>query len=99
MTNGSTEALLVMDFQNSVVGRLGTPEVLAAAARAVKGARAAGRPVIYVRVAFRAGFPEVSDRNLMFTRVAGSGADMTPDGTNTQITDAVAPGEDELIVT
>jgi len=60
-------ALLVMDFQNNVVDRYGTPEVLEAAGRAVGAARAAGVPVIFARVAFRPGFPEAPEVHRVLT--------------------------------
>ena len=55
--------LLVMDFQNGIVERLGDDTVLAAADRAVRAARAADVPVIFVRVAFRPGYPEAAETN------------------------------------
>ena len=55
-------ALLVMDVQNGIVERFaaGTPPLLDPLGRAIAGARAAGVPVVYVRVAFRPGTPEIS---------------------------------------
>ncbi|PVU82880.1 isochorismatase [Cellulomonas sp. WB94] len=92
-------ALLVLDFQNNVVARYGTPEVLEAAGRAVGAARAAGVPVIFARVAFRPGFPEVATTNLMLggmpQRAAGRPAD--PEGV--EIHAAVAPVGDEPVLT
>jgi nicotinamidase-related amidase len=41
--------------------------------RAIDAARAAGIRVIYVTVAFREGYPEVSARNRSFSRIAGGG--------------------------
>lgn len=93
-------ALLVMDMQNGVVERLaeGSESVLAAIGRATTAARAAGIPVIYVRVAFRAGSPEISRRNRAFSAIAatrrlGEGDEAT------QIHPAVAPNPEDILVT
>jgi nicotinamidase-related amidase len=60
-------ALLVMDLQDGVVQRLGDPGMLERTATAIAAARASGVRVIYVRVAFRPGYPEVSARNRTFS--------------------------------
>jgi nicotinamidase-related amidase len=78
MTNN---ALLVMDVQQSIVDRYaGDTEYLPRLRKAIDAATAAGVPVIYVAVGFRAGYPEVSARNKMFGAVrnlpAGYEADM-----------------------
>ena len=54
-----TTALLLMDFQNGIAGRPGFEPVVDAAARALDAARGRGVPVIFVRVAFRPGYPEI----------------------------------------
>jgi nicotinamidase-related amidase len=96
MTNS---ALLVMDVQNGIVGRVGeqSEELLATLGRATAAARSAGVPVIYVRVAFRRGAPEVSPRTRAFSVVAGSGA-MVDDDESTQIHPAVAPEPRDVVV-
>ena len=68
-------ALLVMDVQNAVVAMLGDdgPELVATVARAADAARASGVPVIYVRVGFRPGAPEVSPHNPLFDRARAGG--------------------------
>ena len=57
---GSRPVLLLMDFQHGVVESLGSPSVIEAADRAAKAAREAGIPVMFVRVGFRPGYPEVA---------------------------------------
>jgi nicotinamidase-related amidase len=47
----SRPVLLLMDFQHGIVERIGDPAVVDAADRAAKAARAAGIPVMFVRVA------------------------------------------------
>ena len=66
-------ALMIMDMQGAVVERLDKPDaLLASIKRALDHARATDVLVIYVRVAFRAGAPEVHRRNRMFSRLSGS---------------------------
>ena len=64
-------ALLVMDLQNAIVERFVATAVLDRAAAAAAAARAHGVPVIFVRVAFRPGLPEVSPRNKALRRARG----------------------------
>lgn len=92
-------ALLVMDVQRAVVDMLGdgADDLLAGVAGAVDAARAAGVPVVFVRVAFRAGAPEVSPANLMFDR-ARTGA-LGEDDPSTAVHPAVAPRPGEVVVT
>src|SRR5882672_6831584 len=68
-------AVLAMDFQADIVGRLGdaaTP-ALDRAAAILSAARTASVPVIYVVVGFRPGYPEVSPRNAAFGPIVQSG--------------------------
>jgi nicotinamidase-related amidase len=66
-------ALLVMDVQEGIVERLGDATLLERLGRAIASARAGGIEVIYVKVDFRPGFPEVSRRNRAFSQIVGSG--------------------------
>jgi nicotinamidase-related amidase len=91
--------LLVMDVQRGVVERFGDDAgYLSRVSRAVIAARAAGIPVIYVVVGFRAGHPEISARNRTFSAVASAGrfADGDPAA---EIHPAVAPAPGDLVVT
>jgi nicotinamidase-related amidase len=90
-------ALLLMDFQTRIVDRLGSPQVVAAAGRALEAAHRTGVPVVFVRVAFRDGTPEVSRRNKSFTTVAGQGG-MGQDDPATQVVEALAPQETDVVV-
>jgi nicotinamidase-related amidase len=93
-------ALLVMDLQNAIAERLGDDAVLDRAAAAVAAARAAEVPVIFVRVAFRPGLPEVSERNKTFGAIRASGrADAFADAEATAIHARVTPTPDEVVVT
>ena len=92
-------ALLVMDVQNGIVGHYAVkPEVMAPFQLAVKAARYAGIPVIFVRVAFRDGYPEVSPRNKSFSAIIERGG-MTIANSATQIHESVAPRPEEAVVT
>jgi nicotinamidase-related amidase len=62
----SATPLLVMDFQRGVADRYDETDVVARAAEALAAARVAGVPVVFVRVAFRPGHPEVSASNRSF---------------------------------
>jgi nicotinamidase-related amidase len=94
-----SQALLVMDMQVGIVERLGDdgPGVVERAAAAAAAARAAGVPVIYVRVAFRDGYPEISPRNRTFGALTGSGG-FTEEDANTQIHPGAGAQPDDLVV-
>ncbi len=94
-----TSALLLCDFQNGIAGRPGMERAVDSAARALDTARSRGIPVIFVRVAFRPGYPEVADSNLSFAaRKATAGDQMLADSPYTQIVDALAPRPGEPVV-
>lgn len=90
--------LLVMDFQHGIVERLGNDAVVDAASRAVEAARSNGVPVMFVRVAFRSGFPEAAETNATFSAMAAAGDSMTQDHPATQVHAALEPRADEPIV-
>lgn len=95
-------ALLVMDMQQDVVTRFTqeSDEVVGRTARAVAVARAAHVPVVFVRVAFRPGFPEVSADNRSFAALAARGGDaFAEDSPGTRVHPALAPLEGEPLVT
>jgi nicotinamidase-related amidase len=95
----TSTALLMMDVQQGIVDRFaGDEDYLPRLAAAADAARGAGIRVIYVAVAFRPGYPEVSSRNKSFGAVAGSGR-MTEDDPGTRIHPAVAPASGDVIVT
>jgi nicotinamidase-related amidase len=92
-------ALLVMDVQNGIVQRFAEkPDAMIPFQRAVSAARRVGIPVIFVRVAFRDGYPEVSKKNKMFSVITEHG-NMTISDSSTQIHHSVAPLPDEPVVT
>ncbi len=95
-----SSALLVMDFQTAVVEMVPADReaLLARTARLIEAARGAGVRVIYVVVAFRAGYPEVSPRHPSFgpIREAGRFIEGSP---GTEVHAAVAPKPGDAIVT
>lgn len=92
-------ALLIMDVQQGIVERFGDDAgYLAGLASAAEAARTAGITVIYVTVAFRAGYPEVSPRNKSFSTIAGTGR-FTADDPATRIHPSVAPVAGDITVT
>jgi nicotinamidase-related amidase len=95
-------ALLVMDVQAGIVERLGEEDqrYLRLIARAIDAARAGGILVVYVRVAFRPGLPEVSAKNKIFSNIAQvPKARYLDEDDATQIHPAVAPQEGDVVVT
>ena len=93
-------ALLVMDFQSSIVDGYATDKerLLDRVAKLLGMARNADLTVIHVVVGFRSGHPEVSDRNRSFRAIKETGrfADGDP---NAKIHPAVAPKAGEAVVT
>jgi nicotinamidase-related amidase len=69
-------------------------------ASAIEAARKGGILVVFVRVAFRPGFPEVSPKNRTFsTLVESARAHFGEDDAATQIHPALAPQDEDLVVT
>lgn len=93
-----TTALLLMDFQNSVAGRPGFEAVVDAAGEALKTARSQGIPVVFIRVGFRPGYPEVAESNLAFGPLARGGDAMHHDQPPTQVIDRFEPRDGEHVV-
>jgi nicotinamidase-related amidase len=95
-----TSALLVMDVQRGVVARFASDGALLECLRgAIEAARAKEVPVIFVRVAFRPGHPEVSDRNRTFaalTRPAETSFGESDEAT--QIHPALEPRPEDAVV-
>jgi nicotinamidase-related amidase len=94
--------LLLMDFQRDIVDRAvtypgGGPAVIEHAADAADAARAAGVPVVFVRVAFRKGGPEIADSNRRF-RAAKERLARGESAPAVQVVEALAPRPDEPVV-
>lgn len=93
-------ALLVMDMQNGIVERIDDGgAVLGRVGAAVAAARGAGVPVIFVRVAFRPGYPEASPRNKGFGTLAEHAGDaFTVHSPQTQVHASLGPEPGEPVV-
>ena len=94
----ASTALLVMDVQQSIVDRFrGEAGYLPRLATAADAARGAGIRVMYVIIAFRPGYPEVSPSNPTFAGIRGSGRYIDGDP-GSLIHPAVAPAPGEVII-
>lgn len=93
-------ALLVMDYQHGILGRLPNAEaVIDKAKQAIQTVRNAGGHVGYVRVAFTdAEVQAIPDRNKGFSAIKTMGADFGADSPNTQIDERVAPEPGDIVV-
>jgi nicotinamidase-related amidase len=96
-------ALLIMDVQRGVVERFAGDSTFGVFVerlqRAIAAARASGVPVIFVRVAFRSGLPEVSGRNRTFSAIASrAGASFGESDDATQILPALDPSAEDPVV-
>ena len=88
-----SQALLVMDMQVAVLSRYEQIEpLLQNINKTVAAAEKAGIPVIYVKVAFRPGFPEVSANNKMFGHLKNMPAYNSNDASNLHPSLQVVPG-------
>lgn len=91
-------ALLVMDMENGIVSRIAKDEHLFIFQKAIKAARQHSIPVIFVRVAFSQGYPEISPLNKSFAVIPGS-IGMTVSDPATQIHQSLQPEPEESVVT
>lgn len=95
----ANKALLVMDLQNGIASRYAeNPDVLAPFQQAARAARKADIPVIFVRVAFREGYPEVPAQNKMFSGISQHGG-MTETESATEIHESLERQPNEPLVT
>ncbi|MDR3602502.1 MAG: cysteine hydrolase [Desulfosporosinus sp.] len=92
-------ALLVMDMQNGIVSRFAEDgKLLLPFQKAVEAARRHSIPVIFVRVAFSEGYPEINPQNKSFSTISKSSG-MTVSDIATQIHESVHPEPNEPVVT
>jgi nicotinamidase-related amidase len=89
-------ALLVMDVQEGIVTRFAqASDVLAPISTAITAAHAASIPVIYVKVAFRPGSPEISMRNKSFATFTQRQSPLS----TMEIHPSIAPQPTDIVVT
>lgn len=91
-------ALLVMDIQNGIVSRIADDGNLLLFQKALEAARRHSIPVIFVRVAFSEGYPEINPQNKSFAAISKSSG-MTISDIATQIHESVQPEPNEPVVT
>ena len=92
-------ALLVMDIMPIVVSAFGGDDgLLDTLQRAISAAREAGVSVVYVRIAFRPGYPELSDSNAQFSPLRDM-MDLTEVNPDTGIHPSIAPHDGDIVVT
>jgi len=93
-------ALLVMDYQNAIVGRFDEPEaLLARVAEAIGIVRRRGGRVGYVRVAFDdADFEAIPAHSRFAALVSRTGRAMHSDSPATAVHESVAPEPGDVIV-
>jgi nicotinamidase-related amidase len=93
-------ALLVMDVQVGIVTRFAQAgDVLTPISAAITAARAASIPVIYVRVAFRPGNPEISSKNKAFAAIKQQQSTQLAAMTTMEIHPTIAPQPTDIVVT
>jgi nicotinamidase-related amidase len=91
-------ALLIMDVQPEIVERFGDDTgLIERISRAAAAARERGMRVIFVKVGFRAGYPEISPRSQTFSRIAELGGFV--EGSSSEIHPALPPAPDDVVVT
>lgn len=92
-------ALLAMDFQSVVVDKFfpGTSTVKAMAG-AIDRARTAGVTIVFVTVEFRAGYPEINERNPVFGGFPTSGGLFLQGAPDTAIHPDLSARPDDLVV-
>jgi nicotinamidase-related amidase len=93
-------ALLVMDYQHGILGRLpNAGAVIEKAKQAIATVRNAGGHVGYVRVAFTDDeMQAVPDRNKGFSALKTMGGDFGVDSPATQIDERIAPQAGDIVV-
>jgi nicotinamidase-related amidase len=95
-------AVLSMDMQNGIVAiyAANAPDLVSRCADVLKAARGCGIKVIHIRVGFRPGLPEVSERNLLFGAVKSSDRHQQLfQGTSGDIHPELGPDASDIVVT
>jgi len=94
----SNTALIIGDIQNGIVANFGNDtELLVRIRKTIDAARAAGVPIIFVRVGFRAGHPDVSANNQMWAGVAKAGI-MLADDVSTQLHESLGVQYGDVVI-
>ena len=95
-------AALSMDLQTAIVSiyTKDQPDLVTRAAGVLNKARGLGLRVFHVQVGFRPGLPEISPRNLLFSRIKNSVQHQQIfQGPSGAIHSAVAPQNEDIVIT
>jgi nicotinamidase-related amidase len=89
-----------MDVQNGVVERYvdNSEPLLTTVCSTIAAAREVNIQIIFVRVAFRDGYPEISQRNKLFSAIAQSGV-MGEGDLDTRIHPEISPQAGDVVLT
>lgn len=94
-----TSALIVLDVQEGLLTRYGADgDYLTQVRATLHAARQAHVTVIFVRVGFRPGFPEISTANKMFAALAARGETFFESSPATRVASALGRQDDEPII-
>ncbi len=99
--NPGKTAVLIMDYENDILGSLPEDVRSALIGRAntiLKAARLAKIQVIYVVVRFRDGYPEVNPRNKLFSTLKQSGR-LVEGTTGAEIDPSIKPEPGDIVIT
>lgn len=91
-------ALVLLDLQRGILENYADAAFLGRITQAIEAARQAGLPVIWVKVGFRSGYPEVSARNRTFSAIRQTGRLIEGDP-QTDIHPDLGPRPGDVIVT
>ena len=92
-------ALLILDIQNGIVSQFSNAAtILSSISKLIDAARQNHIPVIFVRVGFDKGYPEINLQNKFFSAIPNRGG-MTIFDKGTQIHESISPKANEPIIT
>lgn len=94
----SKKALIIGDIQNGIVANFGNDtDLIARIKKTADAARKAGNLVVFVRVGFRAGHPDLSADHHMWGAVAQNGV-MLEDDASTALHDGLGVQDGDVVV-
>lgn len=95
MPQTSDTALLILDFQVGIGDQPYAKSAAQRAAAALQAGRAAGLPVLFSKVKFRAGYRDIADSNKAFALIKTKNL-FPPDAS--KLISILEPGRDEIVV-
>lgn len=91
-------ALIIMDFQRGIVSRHNGNSAVEVLTHAIAEARRRDMLLVFVRVAFRPGYPEVSPANRTFSALPQSGGGLVDDTFDTELHPAFNPASEDVLM-